>query len=293
MKHATRKHSKKCNWDKVLDKLTHRVGQRLRWKQFGSGYVNLGNISNASNISYGSISNTEEAPTQYHEKIIEYNGKRYKYRETDDGNHIFLYRKQGASCFEIFIETVSGITFAHLNTFNNFSDCSIDNDSVGSDMLLAIVDILKPRTDITYLAFSDNSGKEIAPNVWIRLSDVYFVATGKTWYGSVLPLVPDDQEFFNYNYRQITSATWTETLRFMEYHSTIPIKIPVSIKDIDPTAPGSAMLVFRRIKDAKTDFFAKYRNLIMPSVGCNSFFSSTWRYYFDRTTPGTGAAPGH
>lgn len=280
-KRTTRKSQHRRFWANKLRTLVQIHGP-TRWKQFGGGVSNTeSNVS--SENSYSNSSNI--LSPQSFEKVIEYNGKQYKYRETEDMNHIYLYRESGRPCFEVDINIEDGVKHAHLNTLYNFPNCSVGVDSTGRDMLLAIVEILKPRTDIVYMGFSDHSGKEIAPNIFIRLSDVYFVATGKTWYGSILPLEPDDKQFFQENYEAITSASWKDVIARLESYYKGPITIPVNMDNINPAMPGSAMQMFRRIKDAKTDFFAKYRTRFMRAANCNSFFASTWRYYFNRTTP--------
>jgi hypothetical protein len=268
-------------WEKKL----RQIGIRrtpTRWKQFGAGYWDgLSNVSSLSNSDSNSNIPEETRPTI--EKKVVINGKEYRYRETVDGKTIYLFRRNGTrNCFEIEIETnKEGLKYAHLNTFYNFEDCSIRMDSTGSDMLLAVVKLLSERGDLAYMEFSDNSGKQIETDKWITLCDVYFLATGKTWYGSIIPIEPVDKVKYEKTLRKLKNAKWNEVQSRMVSCNEGPVHIPVDISDINTNVPGSAMAVFRRIKDAKTDFFTIYRLCLMPAIEATSFSGSVWRYYFN------------
>lgn len=209
-------------------------------------------------------------------------GDRYKCRETEQA--VYIYRRtEQRPCLEIAIDAATG-TARLCRSYTSPELCF--------DMLLAIVRILEQRTDVSCLIFQDLS----------RKSDADFVATGKTWYGNLLPLEIEedtffDAQFFAQNYKHITTAKWADVLARMESFNERTITIPVDIADIDVHAPGSAMQVFRRIKNANTDFFETYRLCFMLAANCNSFYGSYWRYRFNRTpqqtTPGTAAVPTH
>ena len=55
------------------------------------------------------------------------------------------------------------------------------------------------------------------------------------------------------------------------------IVIPVDISDIDVTLPGSAMLVYQRIKEANTDFFADVDDDdLMKCNDIGALYGMTW-----------------
>lgn len=208
----------------------------------------------------------------------------YKCREA--GTSIYIYRRrEQRPCLEIIIDATT--ESAHLCRHYKSPDLC-------PDLLRTIQRILEQRTDVSCLIFQDLS----------RKSDAEFVATGKTWYGNLMPLeiVDDnffDTQFFEQNYKNITTAKWVDVIARMESYNECTITIPVDIADIDPQLPGSAMHVFRRIKDVNPDFFTDYRTCCTVAVPCNSFYGSFWRYRwsqpktFQATTPGTEAAPTH
>jgi hypothetical protein len=52
--------------------------------------------------------------------------------------------------------------------------------------------------------------------------------------------------------------------------------VPVDISDIDGTLPGSAMLVYKRIKEAGMDFFVEYDLELSYCNSVSSFYGMTW-----------------
>lgn len=245
---------------------------------------NMSNISSIVNDNYIHIINDHtniKLDKKYVEKIVTIHGKQYKYRETESGQFIYLYRGENKRrCFEINIDIdKDGNKYAHLDSFYNYSNCCITMDSTGRDLFLAVIKLLTERGDLKYMLFSDNSGKDIGNGKWISLADVYFATTGETWYESIVPLVSEDMDTYNLTYKKVISATWNKVYEYLKDTEPLLI-IPVNISDVDGNARGSAMQVYWRIKEAATDFFALYRPLIMPSMGCSSMSGMKWRYYF-------------
>jgi hypothetical protein len=261
------------------------------WKQWG-GVKNMygtemnGNMSTASSVASDNYNDNNNniknfRLENYAEKNVTVNGKRYTYRETESGSAIYLYHRDSTkNCFEIFFDTDNkGNKYAHLDSFYNFSDCCNTIDSTGRDLFLAVVKLLTEKGGLKYMLFSDNSGKKLENGEWISLADTYFVSTGKTWYESILPLTPDEPKRYKNALRNVKKATWEYAYAVLKDNNP-DIEIPVDISDINGKSPGSAMQVFRRIKEAKTTFFADNNYSIMASVGYASMSGMKWKYYF-------------
>ncbi len=243
------------------------------------------NVSNVSSVDNSNNNNTINIVNfkseKYVEKIVIVNGKSYKYRETESGDAIYLYRRENTkTCFEIFLDVdKNGDSYAHLDSFYNFDDCCNTMDSTGRDLFLAVVQLLKERGGVKYMLFSDNSGKELENGEWISLADTYFVSTGKTWYESIVPLTPDDPARYKTAHKNVMKATWASAYKILKENNP-ELVIPVNISDINVHAQGSAMKVFRRIKEAEPNFFADNKYSIMPSIKYTSMSGMKWKYYF-------------
>ncbi len=245
-------------------------------------------MSNASSIisdTYNSNNITSNYKLEkYIEKIVTIHGKRYKYRETKSGNFLYLYRGENKrNCFEIILDIdEEGNKYAHLDSFYNFDNCCNTMDSSGRDLFLAVVELLRERGNLKYMKFSDNSGKELETGEWIPLADTYFVSMGNTWYGSILPLIPlkpITTEIFQGYVNVVRKNRWDNVYECLKQHRP-DISIPINISDIDTTMEGSAMIVFRRIKDAKSVFFAEYGYLLATCCGFPTMSGKMWKYNF-------------
>ena len=132
------------------------------------------------------------------------------------------------------------------------------------------------------LTLTDNSTKKLPNKKWFRLSDMNMMTNGQTWYETIIPgLIPDSdytEEVTEYR-RIVTSATWSSI-------STC-LGDPIDLTDpmFDGTTPGSAMTVFKGMKDAKTDFFADYRVGLLRCYGLSSLFGSSWVADLIATSP--------
>jgi hypothetical protein len=216
--------------------------------------------------------------------MVEVDGKRYvyTYTVTKDETKYAVYRKKGRHCFIMYLfddEECKGKKMAVLESLDQFTDCSLDNGATGKQLLLAAIQILRGRKDVSYVDLNDKSGKNLPNGKRIPLADMYFVCTGKTWYGSILPLTPQDPVLFDDSLYKVQTKTWDELYHCLQ--TKIPgFMIPVPTTGINTTEPGSAMKVFQRIKDAKTDFFADYMSYIIACIGYSSMKGSGWRYTF-------------
>ncbi len=249
--------------DHKIRKLYFLEGKRdpidLQWKQQGGG--------------------TYEA-----QNMVEVDGKRYlyTYTVTKDETKYVVYRKKGRQCFIMYLfddEESKGKKMAVLESLDQFTDCSLDNGATGKHLFLAAIQILKDREDVSYVELNDKSGKNLPNGKRIPLADMTFVCTGKTWYGSIVSLIPQDPVLFNDSLYKIQKISWDGIYHCLQ--NKIPgFIIPVTTTGINTTEPGSAMKVFQRIKEAKTDFFADYMSYIIACIGYSSMKGSSWRYYF-------------
>lgn len=276
----------------------------IRWKKFPKYSMNGGGgdptlhmwgiseenypISNNNSIANnnGNYTGSGYDPIVYTiDKTVTVNEKRYKYRETENGMNIVLRKSDTDVCFHIRIlpeNTVTKKKMAILQSFHQYPSCSVDDTATGRDLFDAVIQILKERKDILYMELQDESHKDLPNGKSIPLADMYFVCTGKTWYGSIVPLTPIGKitnKILRKIIHKVNTNTWLTVSRgLLEYYSTV--SIPVDISDIDITKSGSAMQVFQRIKEAKTDFFADYAYGISICSGFSSLTGSGWRYTF-------------
>ena len=185
-------------------------------------------------------------------------GFRFPYIEYDEGTHIAIrgrLTKTSKPCFVLFLERDKT---AVLDNVEN-SPCSLDDDAETKHAALAAFAIAKER-GVSRIYLTDNSTKQISPDNKFFLFDMYFLTTGQTWYESFLPIRIDESE-------SVPIEKWREIVRTNTWVSVFAnlkrkhpaITVPVDISDIDTTVAGSAMKVLIRIKEAKTDFFVRYK----------------------------------
>lgn len=242
--------------------------------------TNTNSIINNNNTTY---QGPEHNPIAYTiDKIVTVDRKRYKYRETEDGMNIILRKSSEEVCFHVRLQIDTESTekkLAILQSFHQYTSCSMDDVATGKDLLLAVVEILRGRGDISYMTIQDESHKDLPNGKSIPLADMYFVCTGKTWYGSILNLQPQNKKLYNRAYSKVVTNTWEKVYNcFKEDYPDFTI--PVDISDINIKKPGSAMQVFQRIKGAKTDFFADYADDIALCSKINTMQGSGWTYTF-------------
>jgi hypothetical protein len=281
--------------------IAHGLDTGIRWKKFpkysmngggGDPTLHMWGISeeNYPNSNNNSISNnnghytgSEYDPVVYTiDKMITVKGKRYKYRETENGMNIVLRKTDAEVCFHIRIlpeDTVTKKKIAILQTFHQYSSCSVDDKATGRDLLLAVVTILQERKDIIRMELQDESHKDLPNGKSIPLADMYFVCTGNTWYGSIIPLEPQNKTLYIESLKKIQKLSWKKIITCLQRKVGL-ITIPADISNINTSVPGSAMQVFQRIKETKSDFFADYMNYIISCIGYSSMRGTGWAYYF-------------
>ena len=189
---------------------------------------------------------------------ITVNGFRFPYIEYDEGSYIAIrgrLTKTSRPCFVLFIEKDNTAILENLDKYK----CSLDDGAESKHAAKAAFAIAKEK-GITRIYLTDNSSKQIAPDTKFYLSDMYFLTSGQTWYESFLPIHLDKSEGIPIDsWREIVRTnTWASVFNNLK-RKDLEITIPVDISDIDPNTSGSAMKVLNRIKDAKTDFFVRYK----------------------------------
>ncbi len=288
------------NWNIQDYNIAHGMDTTIRWKQYpkmtGGGrdpyltFLGLQNEEDGDSTSTNSLTNnTINYPDpSYNEvvytidKTITVKEKRYKYRVTEDGSHIVLRSSDTDVCFHIRIVPsieYPGKKMAILQTFHQYSSCSLDDDGTGKDLFLAVIKILRSRKDIATMELQDESYKELENGKRIPLADMYFVCTGKTWYGSIVTLTPLNEELFHDSLQKLQTISWDTVFKCLQAKKP-GLQLPVSIANMNTNSAGSAMKVFQRIKEAKTDFFADSMNSIISCIGYSSMKGTGWRYTF-------------
>ena len=160
---------------------------------------------------------------------------------------------------------------AILQSIESGRDCSLDEGATSKHTVLAAAKLAKER-GATRILFTDNSTKHL-PTGYFRLSNMYFLTTGKTWYESILPcqLVSlQDQS----KYR--VWKTRAETNMWADVYACLQKVCPGIDIDIGETEGQAAMHVLHRLKDSKTDFFAKYEAELLMCSSIGSLHGLDW-----------------
>jgi hypothetical protein len=134
--------------------------------------------------------------------------------------------------------------------------CFLDNKDDSSGLLLAGLEIARLKGAKTF-EFTDNSVK-VVDGKKIRLSDLSFLTTGKTWYERILPNIKMVDEVERRSL-EIRRKTVKENKWIDVYNNLLNNNIIVSFdtSGIDINKTGSAMKVLDRAKKSKkyADFF--------------------------------------
>lgn len=208
------------------------------------------------------------------EGIISVNGASYKYSCHVDGNTYVINGGNRRPCFVLHMYPDN--TQALLLDIMRSGTCSIDPGATTKHAGTAAFALAK-ELGATRIILTDNSTKHLTDTSAFVVSDMEFLSSGRTWYETFLPIrpVPHLQagvERFRNTVRQNSWDTVLNCLR--ELHPDIVV--PVSADGIDTSAPGSAMLMFRRLKAARTIFFADYRWELPSCSGIMTLQGSQW-----------------
>jgi hypothetical protein len=211
------------------------------------------------------------------EGVVEANGFRYPYRceEHDDGILMF-YGGQRRPCFGLFIEPNKT---AELHDFVRVTNCSLDPDATIQSAGRAAFKLAAER-GVTYIRLTDNASKTLPSGKKFSVSTMEFLTSARSWYETFLPIqpLPEDVDKIERNRHLARTNSWDAV--FACLMSRRPeIVIPVPVDDIDTATQGSAMVVFQRIKEARTDFFADYGEDLVLCSGLYPLHHRTWIAY--------------
>lgn len=211
--------------------------------------------------------------------VVTVDGKSYQYWEIKEYGYLPVIqggRKKGRR--PCFIVLLNGDGSCVLQGLESGADCSMSPDATTRDTVLAAVEIARKKS-LTRFQIMDDTAKPIATGKKFNLSNVYFLTTGKTWFESILPgLRVIDESYIDSleRWRDIVKTNaWDAVYRCLRERKP-DVVIPIGTDDIDTNAPGSAMIVLSRIKDAKTDFFVKYEGTLIECSGISSLVGFTW-----------------
>jgi len=210
------------------------------------------------------------------EGVVAANGFRYKYihvKEVDAYKFLGGRRRGKKECFLLFVKK-NRIAELHSARFDR--DCSIDDGATAHNLVHAAFALAKEKGAIR-IELNDVANKYLPNDKHFRLSDMYFMATGQTWYEHVAGVrpVPGDEPTIRRWRQKVLTNRWNDVFACLQ--ATFPdVVVPVDTADIDGTATGSAMTVCRRIKDARTDFFGDYGSDLLHCSGFGPIERITW-----------------
>ncbi len=214
-------------------------------------------------------------PVQAGGGIVTQNGFRYDYREFPMGNLIEIRggRTRGKrECFLLLLEPDNNT--AILQGIKAGEDCSLDGGATTKNMLKAAFILAKER-GAKSISLSDTSKKYIDDTHFFYLSEMYFVTYGMTWYEAAgLGIRPPDDKLKLVNLwrKYAHTNTWDAVASKLEPFPDVPI----DISDINTSAPGSAMQMFKRIKEANTSFFVDYSEQLLGASNIGSISLIAW-----------------
>jgi len=204
--------------------------------------------------------------------VVQVNGYRFGYRDIEGGITIFGGRHLSKRpCFILTIDKETAI----LQSIESGNDCSLDEGATTKHTVLAAAQLAKER-GAQILIFTDNSTKHLANGKYFRLSNMYFLTTGKTWYESIFPcrLGPQDEQKYRIWKRRVFMNKWNDVYTCLkkEYPD---LDIDGSV---DGSAEGSAMTFLQALKTERTDFFADYEAELLMCSGVGSLHGLVWTY---------------
>jgi hypothetical protein len=155
-------------------------------------------------------------------------------------------------------------------------DCFQDNHDESSDIVLAALEIARLKGAKTF-EFTDNSTKTIDSKK-IRLSNLSFLTTGKTWYERILSVRlanPSDSLKLDSWRKNAYNNTWANVQKMLLLQK---IQIDIDFTGINIYEPGSAMKVLERAKLSKSyvNFFNECMDELMIASLIPSLHGKHW-----------------
>jgi hypothetical protein len=211
---------------------------------------------------------------------ISYKGHPIQYRTSINGNAIIFGGRNMSEtsnarpCFMLDI-SVNAI----LLSIERGNDCFLDGytDTKG---IIKVAMYLARKHGATTMSLTDNS--TISCPEKVKLSDLSFLTSGKTWYESAIPwLVPDDSNIRAqlpiWRNRALTN-TWYDVAEALRNDNTLTEKVIFDTTGIDIHASGSAMAVLDKAKQARTHcrFFSNCMKNLLEASHVDTLHEQSW-----------------
>ena len=208
--------------------------------------------------------------------IVSANGFEYNYIEDYEAGAYTIYAGRPRRKTECFLLFITKDKVAELHSMRQSKDCALQDNATSHNLLHAAL-ILAKEKGATRIELTDVANKRLPYDKSFRLSNMYFLTTGRPWYethGGFQP-IPADEKYVSRWRSKVMKNTWNKV--FSCLMENIPyIHIPVDISDINGEAEGSAMEVFRRIKETTSSFFADYQRELMICSNIGALETITW-----------------
>jgi hypothetical protein len=207
-------------------------------------------------------------------KRFRYNGHRIDSWEKQDLFYPEFVIRAGRSvetdpCFILTMNTETHI--AVLQWLRRGTDCFVDINESSRDLVHVAIQLAKQKGAIR-LELMDTSTIRCPEE--IRLSDLSFLTTGKTWYESILPgFIPTNSEEIEEMRNKVRTNTWASVI---ENQPILAEKIDTGRIHIH--SPGSATrVVARSKKEGKScHIFSTYMTKLLQGNGIQSLYGTTW-----------------
>jgi hypothetical protein len=207
--------------------------------------------------------------------------------EDDDGESIFIFagkRRKSNYIMLVFSKDSKEMELHEFSTDKIIPGHILSDEKI-ADIFTKIVYDICLQKGATRMVLQDNS--EIPCNKKkVKLADMYFLAHGISWYQTkFIGLQPDvSLDVYIQNVKQ---NSWNDIDRYLQEHfpktheNLQPYIHAIPIKDMD--SPGSAMKVFRSMKERKQcEPFSLFMNELLLASKVPSLFGSTWHLDFER-----------
>jgi hypothetical protein len=208
--------------------------------------------------------------------IVSANGFQYNYDEDYEAEAYTIHAARPRRKTECFLLFVNKDKTAELHSMRHSKDCSLQDNASSQNLLHAAVALAKDK-GATRIELTDVANKHLPYNKSFRLSNMYFLTSGRTWFethGGFQPIAADKKDVDQWRHQALTTR-WNNVLKCLRKRYPA-FTIPVDTADIDGSAEGSAMAVFHRIKEAHTDFFATYDRTLMLCSKIGPLESIVW-----------------
>jgi len=208
--------------------------------------------------------------------IVSVNGFNYNYDQDHEAGIYTIYGARPRRKTECFLLFVNEDKTAELHSMRQSRDCALQDNASSHNLLHAVLKLAKEK-GATRIELTDVANKHLPYGKSFRLSNMYFLTSGRTWYetyGGFRPIAADEKVVERWRQRALTNR-WSEVFACLQTLSP-EVEISVDISDIDGKAEGSAMEVLRRIKELRSSFFADYMRDLVDCSRIGAMETVTW-----------------